>query len=83
MEGKLMICEGYIIESEQDVKNALTRWMNDNQDIIYDGAQRKDIIKMYRKRTKPYRHIVFIKMGDNWFIEFLTDKEVLHRIPKG
>ena len=83
MEGKLMVCEGYKIESEQDVKNALTEWMKNNPDITYDGAPKKDIIKMYRKRTKPYRHIVFVKMGDNWFIEFLTDKEVLHRMPKG
>ena len=83
MEGKLMVCEGYKIESEQDVKNALTEWMKNNPDITYDGASKKDIIKIYRKRTKPYRHIVFVKMGDNWFIEFLTDKEVLHRMPKG
>jgi hypothetical protein len=83
MEGKLMICEGYKIESERDVKNALTEWMGNNPDVTYDGASKKDIVKMYRKRIKPYRHIVFVKINDNWFIEFLTDEEVLHRMPKG
>ena len=83
MKGKLMVCEGYIVESEQDVKNAVTKWMSDNPEITYDGASKKDIVKMYRKRTKPFRHIVFIKMEDNWFIEFLTDEDVLYRMSRG
>ena len=83
MKGKLMVCEGYIVESEQDVETALTKWMRNNPEINYDGASKQDIIKMYRKRTKPYRHIVFVNMNDNWFIEFLTDKDVLHRIATG
>jgi hypothetical protein len=81
MENKLMVCEGYIIQSEQDVKNAVTKWMKNNPDITYDGASKKDIVKMYKKRTKPYKHIVFIKADDNWFIKFLVDEEVLHYIP--
>ena len=47
MKGKLMVCEGYIVESEQDLKSAITRWMKDNPDITYDGASKKDFVKMY------------------------------------
>ena len=80
MKDTLMVSEGYIIESEQDVKKAVTNWMKKNPEVTYDGASKKDIVKMYKKRTKPYRHIIFFKVEDNWFIKFLTDGEVLHHI---
>lgn len=83
MEDKLMIAEGYIIESENDVKIAIDEFIIKHPDFINDGFKKKDIVKLYRKRTKPYRHIVFFNMEGNWFIQFLTDKEVLHRVPLG
>lgn len=81
MEGKLMVTEGYRIESETQLKAALKDFISRYPDFINDGAKSKDIVRLYRKRTKPYRHIVFIQMGENWFIKFLTDQEVLHHIP--
>lgn len=83
MDKKLMITEGYIVESENDVKGAIDSFIIKHPDFINDGFKKKDVIKMYRKRTKPYRHIVFINMNDDWFIQFLTDEEVLYRIPLG
>jgi hypothetical protein len=81
MEGKLMVTEGYRITCEQDIKTSITDFISKHPDFEHDGASTKQIIKLYRKRTKPYRHIVFINMSDEWFIQFLTDKEVLHIIP--
>ncbi len=83
MEGKLMVCEGYVVESENDIKKVMDDFIKEHPDFINDGFKKKDIIKLYRKKTKPYRHIVFINMSDNWFVKFLTDEEVLHRIPLG
>ena len=83
MNGKLMITKGYKIASEQELKHAVRDFINQYPDFTHDGISVKNIVKMYRKRTKPYKHIVFINMEDNWFIQFLTDEEVLHRIPLG
>jgi len=79
MENKLMITQGYQITTEQELKSAFENFIQRHPDFTHDGASIKDIIKLYRKRTKPYRHIVFINMEGSWLIQFLTDKEVLYR----
>jgi hypothetical protein len=81
MKNKLVATEGYIVESEQDVMNALDSFMKQNPDVKWDGASKNEIVKMYQNKTKPYRHIVFINIDDNWFIQFLTDEEVVLRVP--
>jgi len=83
MKNKLMATEGYIVESEQDVMNALDSFMKQNPDVKWDGASKKEIVKMFQNKNKikPYRHIVFINIDDNWFIQFLTDEEVVLRVP--
>jgi hypothetical protein len=82
MESKLMVAEGYQISSEQELKTAIKNFISDYPDFIQDGISVKTLIKLYRKRTKPYRHIVFINMSDKWFIQFLTEEEILHRTNK-
>jgi hypothetical protein len=79
MDRKIIMTRGYQISTEQELKNALKSFVQQNPDFIHDGASVKDIVKLYRKRTKPYRHIVFINMTGDWFIQFLTDDEVLYR----
>lgn len=81
MEGKLMITEGYRIENERELKSALDNFISKFPDFINDGAKRRDVIKLYRKRNKPYRHIVFFQIEEKWFLQFLTDEEVIHRTP--
>ena len=83
MREKLMITMGYKIASERELKYAVRDFINQHPNFTHDGAPVKDIVKMYRKRTKPYKHIVFINMEENWFIQFLTDEEILHYIPLG
>lgn len=81
MERKLMVTEGYRIESESQLKLVLKDFMSKYPDFINDGLKRKDIVRLYRKRDKPYRHVVFFQIEENWFLQFLTDEEVLHHIP--
>jgi hypothetical protein len=81
MKNELMVTFGYPIQNENELKGAIEDFTKKNPEIIYDGASKKEIIKLYRKRNKPYRHIVFMNIEGNWFIKFLTDKEVLHHIP--
>jgi len=83
MREKLMITKGYKVASEQELKHAVRDFISQHPNFTHDGASVKDIVKMYRKRTKPYKHIVFINMEENWFIQFLTDEEILHYIPLG
>jgi hypothetical protein len=76
-----MITEGYRIESELELKGVINEFISKHPDFTHDGMKRKDIIKLYRKRNKPYKHVVFIQIENNWYLKFLTDEEVLHRIP--
>jgi hypothetical protein len=81
MDKKLMITEGFRIESEQDLKDVIDIFTKKHPDFINDGMKKGNIVKLYRKRTKPYKHVVFFQIESSWFLQFLTDKEVLHRIP--
>ena len=53
MENKLMITQGYQITTEQELKSAFENFIQRHPDFTHDGASIKDIIKLYRKRTKP------------------------------
>jgi|LauGreDrversion4_2_1035121.scaffolds.fasta_scaffold1804459_1 hypothetical protein len=79
MKNKMMMAQGYQITTERELKNAVNDFNRNHPNFIHDGISVKDIVKLYRKRTKPYRHIVFINTEGNWFIQFLTDEEVLYR----
>ena len=81
MNGKLMVTEGYRIENERELKSALDDFISKYPGFIHDGAKKKDVVKLYRKRNKPYRHVVFFQIEESWFLRFLTDEEVLHHIP--
>ena len=81
MKNELMITEGYKIESELELKVAIDEFISKHPDFIHDGVKRKDIIKLYRKRNKPYRHIVFFQIENSWYLKFLTDNEIIHHIP--
>jgi hypothetical protein len=79
MENKLMVTEGYRIGSELELKEVIDDFISKHPDFIHDGMKKKDIVKIYRKRNKPYRHVVFFQIKENWFLQFLTDEEVLYR----
>jgi len=81
MENKLMVTLGYPIQNENELKGAIDDFIRKYPEILYNGMKKKDIIRMYRKRTKPYRHVVFFNINENWFLNFLTDQEVLNYIP--
>jgi hypothetical protein len=76
-----MVTEGYKIENERELKNAVDAFIKKYPDFINDGVKKGDIVQLYRKRNKPYRHVVFFQIEEKWFLQFLTDKEVLHHIP--
>ena len=83
MEDKLMVTFGYQIASERDVKTAFNEFKKQHPEVTWDGTTRKTIVNMYKNRTKPYKHIVFFNIGDDWFLKFLVEEEVLHHIPLG
>ena len=81
MNQKAIATYGCPISSEHDLKRAYEFLIKLIPDFINDGISKKDLVKLYRKRTQPYKHVVLFNIDDSWYLKFLLEEEVIHYIP--
>jgi len=79
---KMMVTEGYKVQNETEVKQALEDIAKTHPEIKWERSAKREVLNTYRKNPKHNQHLVFFCIEDeHWFIRFLSDKEVVNKIP--